>query len=213
MIDTAVTRKTIKLIYGVGINDADYKIKTISDGKTVICPYYAKWRSMIERCYSASFQERQPTYKGCTVCDDWLYFSNFKKWMSTNRWKGLELDKDMLSIGNKFYSPLTCMFIPKWANVLLNENKARNGKYLQGTYFCNRREKFVSQITINGKRKHLGYYDTTELAASSYNLAKSNYIREIIATKEEVILNNRLKQALIRHADRFFELHLKYKGL
>ena len=33
---------------------------------------------MLVRCYNAKFHERQPQYKGCTVCEEWLNYSNFK---------------------------------------------------------------------------------------------------------------------------------------
>ena len=51
--------KTKKLVYGVGINDADYvtrKWETIEVNdkqkqKLVwICPYYSVWTHMLERC-------------------------------------------------------------------------------------------------------------------------------------------------------------------
>ena len=67
---------TLKLVCGVGINDADYatqKVETIEvDGvrkrKTVwVCPFYRVWVNMINRCYFAKLQEKMPTYKGCSV--------------------------------------------------------------------------------------------------------------------------------------------------
>lgn len=76
------SRKTTRLLCGVGINDADYDV-TLHDaetGKKIIwsCPYWEKWRSMIKRCYSKNYSIRNPTYKGCSVCKEWHLFSNFK---------------------------------------------------------------------------------------------------------------------------------------
>lgn len=38
------------------------------------------WHSMISRCYNNKFIEKNPTYKGCIVCDEWHNFQNFAKW-------------------------------------------------------------------------------------------------------------------------------------
>lgn len=74
--------KTRKLVHGVGINDADYvtqKLETIGyvNGKRKqkrvwICPFYRTWSNMLDRCYSFKYQERNKTYIGCTVTDEWL---------------------------------------------------------------------------------------------------------------------------------------------
>ena len=91
--------KLRKLIHGVGINDADYvveKKETIShvNGKrkqktTWICPFYRAWKCMLTRCYSATYQERKPTYRGCSVSEEWLTFSNFKSWMEKQDFQGM----------------------------------------------------------------------------------------------------------------------------
>ena len=70
-----------KLVYGVGINDADYvvqKYETIVyvNGKRKrrlvwICPFYQSWKHMLQRCYSNKFKERNPTYEGCSVSEEW----------------------------------------------------------------------------------------------------------------------------------------------
>ena len=79
-------KRKSKLVSGVGINDADYEVQkyTVVSGKRKriwICPYYITWTHMLQRCYSEKSQLKHPTYKGCTVCDEWLIFSNFKTWM------------------------------------------------------------------------------------------------------------------------------------
>lgn len=37
---------------------------------------YIKWHDMMNRCYNEKFHERQPQYKGCTVCEEWQNYSN-----------------------------------------------------------------------------------------------------------------------------------------
>ena len=197
-----------KLIYGAGINDS---FDIVFNGNKETDKKYVKWHSMLKRCYSDKFHAEHPAYIGCTVHKDWLSFSLFESWMNDQDWEGKELDKDILVYGNRLYSPDTCIFVSKKLNLLLGNHKKRRGEYPQGVSFQKDRNKFIAQISINKKQKSLGRFDTPEKAASAYNIAKSNHIREIIATDEEVIMNDKLKIALLRHADRFFALHLEYK--
>ena len=100
-----------RLVYGVGTNDAWYMIETTAGGETYCCGYYQRWVAMLRRCYSKQMHRKFPTYKDCTVCDEWITFSNFRKWMETQDWQGKELDKDILFPGNKHYSPDNCVFV------------------------------------------------------------------------------------------------------
>ena len=78
--------KSGKLVYGVGVNDSAQATKTMIRVGGVQkqiwrCPYYGKWVNMLQRCYSELYHDKFPTYKDCTVCEEWKYFSKFKKWM------------------------------------------------------------------------------------------------------------------------------------
>ena len=66
---------------------------------------YVAWRAMLERCYSAKYQEKRPTYKGCKVCDEWHNFQVFGLWYMENYKHGCCVDKDLKFVGNKLYSP------------------------------------------------------------------------------------------------------------
>lgn len=103
-----------KTVHGVGfLGNGDYKTKV--GGKKI--KRYAIWSSMIQRCYSELNFIKHPTYKDCTVCDEWLNYQNFSKWFEENYVKGYDLDKDILIEGNKIYSNKTCCFVPRWLNV------------------------------------------------------------------------------------------------
>jgi len=59
-----VTKQSIaqrKLVYGVGINDAEYQVNPAIDGSRVMCPAYAAWHGMMKRCYSDKYHNKKPT--------------------------------------------------------------------------------------------------------------------------------------------------------
>lgn len=91
---------------------------------------YKKWRWMLLRCYNQDELEKEPSYKECEVCDEWMNFQNFAKWIHENMYEcdNLELDKDLLVTGNKLYSPHTCCLIPHEINYAVSNcsNKDRH---------------------------------------------------------------------------------------
>jgi hypothetical protein len=95
-------------VYGVGFI-GEGKFKSSLNG--VRSKAHKTWTGMLERCYSEKCHARNPTYKECSVCDEWHNFQNFAKWFFKNYIKGFELDKDIKVKGNKIYSPDTCIFV------------------------------------------------------------------------------------------------------
>ena len=150
-----------RLVHGVGINDVGRDVHKFdySSGKTVriwTCPYYQKWRGMLERCHSKKLHNKKPTYIGCSVDPDWLYLSNFIKWVDSqpNRdWQNCHLDKDLLVIGNKHYSPSTCCFISSELNVFLTTSKAARGNYPLGV--CIREDRITFRARCYDPLKQL----------------------------------------------------------
>ena len=201
-IEIPANKKSIanrKLVSGIGVNDADYMTNQIADGKQIRCPYYSRWFDMLTRCYSEKYHTKFPTYIGCTVCEEWLIFSNFKAWMKKRDWDGLQLDKDVLDPNNKIYSPETCVFISSALNKLLTDHAAKRGKYPQGVYYNKRNRKYKAQINVNGKSKYLGYHLTPELAYEAYKSAKIvDIMRHANEQTDERIANGlRLHAALL----------------
>ena len=176
-----------KKMFEVGINDADYptrRYKTYTDRfgrkkQRVLwrCPFYRKWTDMLKRCYSKSYQKRQPTYVKCSVCEEWLTFSNFKVWMEQQDWENKELDKDILLSGNISYSPKACVFTDHGLNMFLNSNKKARGKYKIGVS-C-RKGRFISQcnnpFTDSKHSDHLGSFDTEEEAHLAWKAKKHEH--------------------------------------
>jgi hypothetical protein len=167
-----------KLLSGVGINDADYRVVDASTGFR--CPFYEAWASMLKRCYSEKFHIKHPTYIGCEVCEDWKVFSKFKLWMETQDWEGKQLDKDLLVMGNKVYSPTTCLFVSGDVNCFMTEKQSTNGPLPPGVAHRKDNGKYRAYCSQHGKGlKHLGQYDTPEEAQRAYKLHKANLAIEL----------------------------------
>lgn len=181
-----------KLVCGVGVNDADYIVYPTINGKIERCPYYTRWVGMIQRCYDPKCHARYPTYINCYVCEEWMVFSNFKRWMQNQDWKGKDLDKDILFNGNKVYGPDTCVFIAPEINKLLNDSAATRGSYPQGVCYEKSRKKYKAQCTVSGKPKKLGRYQTQEEASAAYKEFKYKLIANIANEQTEP-----LKSALL----------------
>lgn len=202
-IEIAVTEKSLRFrkpVCGIGINDADYIVRPLINGKKVICPYYQSWANMIERCYSQKYQEKYPTYKGCSVDSEWLTFSNFKKWMETQDWKGKHLDKDVLLSGNKIYGPDKCIFLSSRINMLLTDSRASRGLYPKGVSYHEKSDRYRASCSNGAKKISLGCFDTIEEAEASYLKFKANLIKGI-AEEGEASKSHKLKNALLSHSE------------
>lgn len=192
-----VTTKSLanrKLVFGVGTNDSKYLTHSLVNSKRVVCPFYRKWKSMLERCYSDTRQEKSPTYKGCSVAEDWLLFSNFRGWMITQEYIGLHLDKDIKVKGNKIYSAETCLFIPPALNKLLLNRAAKRGLYPIGVYFSEKDKVFRAGIKHNSKTKYLGSFKTSSEASIAYQKAREAKIKYLIDEDVYPIATKYLKQ-------------------
>lgn len=158
--------KQLKLVHGVGINDADYPVtkNEVINGKSVqtwICPFYLTWKSMLTRCYSELWLTQHPSYVGCFVCPEWKTFSSFRGWMITQQWEGKQLDKDLLITGNKIYSSETCVFIEQRLNLFIIESKTSKGQHPPGVSWDKKASKYRAQgqSAFAGKRL-LGFFST-----------------------------------------------------
>ena len=112
----------LRTLYGIACSDAK------SDGTNMFKVAHVTWSNMLRRCYDESLRHRHPTYKDCTVCDEWLRFSSFYEWFKVNYKKGLHLDKDIKLKGNKVYSPIACAFVSQRDNTI--ESRAKHAKFI-----------------------------------------------------------------------------------
>lgn len=207
----------MKLIYGVGINDLGYKVSRHEsfidkDGNKKTrcvwtCPFYQTWLEMLRRGFSEKEKKRHPKYKNVTVCDEWLSASNFKSWMEKQEWKGLDLDKDILSEGKLIYSPETCVFVPSYINTLLVTSDSIRGVWPLGVSLLKDQiEKGRSKIfraSIKDKRseeykqKNLGHFVTPQEAHAAWQAAKCGVISKRLSEYlKEDCFNERIFRAI-----------------
>ena len=185
-IEEKATNQSIgmrKLVYGVGINDASYITTKKSGGSTDRCPFYVKWLHMLERCYSPSFQSKNPAYRGCSVCDDWLTFSIFREWMKGEEWVGMSLDKDLIKKGNKIYSPSRCIFVTQEVNSIIS--KFGGDSPPKGISFSYNR--YSVQCSVNGKQEKYGRYKTKKEAEDRYAEVKSEAVSELAMDQDDYV--------------------------
>lgn len=158
-----------KLVCGIGINDADYKVRTAD----WFCPFYQRWYGMLTRCYGNRIQA---SYRDCSVCDEWLTFSKFKRWMERQDWHDKQLDKDIIKPGNRVYSPEACIFVSRKDNTsaLHQRVRANNKTGVNGVGFHKGVGKYRARIKINGKENHIGWFSTIKEAKTARLEAEKN---------------------------------------
>jgi hypothetical protein len=119
MLKTGGKKSLLPNTHGAGIRDIKCSTKGKLDQPFVI------WRNIIRRCYD---NNSHPQYNDCNVCNEWLYYSRFKKWFikqvedlpepNMYREYKYQVDKDLFGEG-KEYSPQACVLLPKRLNVLI----------------------------------------------------------------------------------------------
>ena len=193
------------LLYGWGTNDVDYHVtrKEKINGKWKriwVCPYYKKWVDMLVRCFSSNFQERRPTYRGCTVSEDWKSLSNFIRWVDSQPnkdWIDCELDKDLLIRGNKYYSENTVVFItPSLNNFIKDRGNDRGGYMIGACYKPNESKKrpYRSDCCnpFTGKQEYLGYYFTELEAHKAWQAKKHELACQLADLQTDQRISSRL---------------------
>ncbi len=195
-----------KLTFGVGVNDLGYRVNvqewvTENGGKRIrktvfLCKYYTAWKNMLERCYSKKSLESQPSYIGTSVCSEWLYASEFKKWMNQQNWDGKCLDKDIIAPGNKLYSPDTCAFVLKATNSFVTASDASRGVYPVGVHLCKNTGKYRAHCgnPFTGEGESLGYFLTPKEAHEVWRKRKHELAQLVAATESDPRVVEALKK-------------------
>ena len=177
-----------KPVHGVGTNDADYITTPMVNGAQLWDPAYRSWFSMLRRAYNPKCHAAQPTYSDVTVCKEWHSFSVFRAWWLDNHQDGLNLDKDLLVVGNREYSPWSCLYIPQWLNKFTIDSGASRGELPIGVCLHNPTGKYKSQCCnpITGKNRGLGYFTTPEEAHEAWLKYKLELAAQLKPAMDEI---------------------------
>ncbi len=175
------------MIFGVGINDLNSKVKS-----------YSTWHSMHRRCYSTVYDNNHGGYSNCKVSKPWQLLSNYDKWFNLNYTEGYQLDKDL--IGDSLeYSETSCLFLPPEINQVLQQDKGKNG-LPPGVSYKTSHNKYIAQMskTQNGIRKsyHLCISSDSLECFKVYKTEKEKYIKEL-AENYKLEIRTEIYKALI----------------
>lgn len=157
------------------------KYTFFKDKKPTKC--YQAWNNMLSRCFNDKRKETFPTYKYCTVSDEWLNYQNFAKWFEENYYEidgdYMCLDKDILVKNNKIYSKDTCLIVPNFINTIFTNHKLARGDYPVGVTYHKRDEIYEAKMQKFGKCIYLGRFDNEIDAFYSYKKEREKYIKEV----------------------------------
>lgn len=196
-----------KLIAGIGFFDRKGPYRSREGGKTTKA--YDVWSNMIRRCYQESHAEINPSYADCTVCDEWHNFTKFAEWFYReypNDGEKYHLDKDLLSIGSKVYSPETCLLVTRGVNNFMLDSCKTRGKYLIGVCFDKQTGRFRASCrdSLKGKTINLGRFDSEIDAHMAWRLAKFNVANELASSQAD----KRVRGAIMKWAERLKAMDL-----
>lgn len=166
-----------KPVEGVGINDIEFACQPIINGKKMAHPLYMTWLNLLRRC-SDDYHLKYPAYKDVYVCEEFKSLSRFMQWSKDLYVKGYQLDKDIISRGNKEYSPNTCVFVPQEVNKFLTTSTSTRGELPIGV--TKYRQKYVAQISKGGVKNHIGVYASIYEAHKAWQLEKIEYAKELM---------------------------------
>lgn len=162
---------------------------------------FSIWSAMLKRCYNNNVLLKQPSYIGCSVCEEWHNFQNFAEWYIKFSIKDFSMDKDLLS-DFKIYSPETCVFIPRYINNFISVKQTNNTSGYIGVYLDKKTNKWKSQISIDKKRTQLGRFSNIEDAINIYTITRKDCAKDLLnqwlidlvklsLTKDQVLLSEK----------------------
>lgn len=165
-------------VYGVGFcGEGPYPATYKRRGKQFITPAYAVWKARLKAVYGNV--KSKHVYDGTSFCNEWRNFQNFAEWFykQVKKYgKGGYVDKDLLFLGNRVYSPVTCCYVPPAINTLFTGNT----KGYKGIHQC-KNGKWEASVGggKKGVTKYLGMYESSEVATQVYKDAKMKHVRDV----------------------------------
>lgn len=155
-------------------------------------PLYIVYKNMVSRCYDENHKSYENYMKrGIKVCDRWLEpdgkgFLNFLEDMG-ERPEGMSLDRIDVN-GN--YEPENCRWTSKSIQAFNIRLRKDNKTGHRGVYKSACGKKWISTIRVNSKGKHLGTFETLELAVQARKDAEMKYFGECKSAFESTRLES-----------------------
>lgn len=138
---------------------------------------YKLWHAMLGRCYYYD------NYKNkAIVCDDWLHFPNFARWVREYPFKfesDWHLDKDIIIKGNKIYAPEFCSFVPRRINNAFAERKNESKELPLGVSKSGNSKYKCRYYNLAGERVQVCGFDDPNQAYKCFVKNKERVMREL----------------------------------
>lgn len=138
---------------------------------------YRAWDNIKTRCYNKNCKYyKYYGGRGITIYKEWVNDPKaFIEWALNNGWKqGLEIDR---KDNNGNYDPSNCRFITHAENMCNTRLLwSHNTSGFNGVSYQKNIKKWEAYITVDNRKKRIGYFATPELAAKavSDNRTKEN---------------------------------------
>jgi NMD protein affecting ribosome stability and mRNA decay len=144
---------------------------------------YKTWHGMIRRCYDEKSFEKYPSYKDCTVCDEWHNYQTFGEWYDQNYYEveneTMALDKDILVKGNRIYRHDACIFVPQRINSIFTKKQSSNDNLPIGVSINKNNSSTKIYTAKYGNKVYINSFNTIDGAFQAYKKYKELLIRDI----------------------------------
>lgn len=138
---------------------------------------YICWSDLLGRIYGKIINIKEPTYKNCTISEEWLNFQNFADFYYKNCLDfSFQIDKDIILKNNKHYSSETCCFVPNEINMLFRSYEKEN---IYGEGIRLKTDRKIPKFTAQFRNIYLGKSENLETIQKIYFKAKEQYIHQL----------------------------------
>lgn len=148
---------------------------------------YLKWQGVLARCYGEKYDTG--SYADATVCEDWHDFQKFAEWCSSqkNYDMGFDIDKDIINIGNKHYSPENCCLVHPEINRMVIDFSLVDIRKNMGLQYDEKRRKYRAMASVGGYKKHIGTFKDFDEAKAAYIELKKQYFKNMVIVHKDNI--------------------------